>query len=339
MIAFVLSGGGSRGGLQAGALLALLERGIKPDLIVGTSVGSINGAALAASSSAEGARCIAERWRTVTRADIFPGNPAQVAWRLLSQQPSLYPNYALYRFILSLLPAGVRRFKDLQTPLLVTATNLCTGTLHLFGDDPDERLIDALMASSAIPPYLPPWRYRDELYVDGGVVANLPLSIALQRGATTIYALEIGHEVSSLHRLPSLRHTVSYSIRGMLQQQVQRECEMAGLICRENIELHHIRLVHYSGLPHEDFSHGAALLELGYTTMCAYLAGEELPATVPAPRRTRSYEMLKGRLRYIARRHPAALRRPSFGRRLRMPRPAVRRPSLGSVLRMPKTRP
>jgi NTE family protein len=297
MKAFVLSGGGSRGALQAGAILALLDRGIVPDLIVGTSVGAINGVALAAAANQEGARCMAERWPFVTCEDIFPGNPAQVAWRLLRQQPSLYPNTALRRFIISILPPNVRRFKDLQIPLLVTATDLATGRLHLFGADPNDRLVDAIMASAAIPPYLPPYRYDDTYYIDGGIVANLPLSVALERGATEIYALEIGHDQPSAVAAPSLRQTVSRSIQSMLTLQARRERELAKLARREGVTIHDIELLHYSGLPHENFNHGAELLELGRSTTASYLENGQLPSTIAAPVRLPPYRELTRRLR------------------------------------------
>src|SRR5215212_4770503 len=124
MIAFVLSGGGNRGAVQAGALLALLERNIRPDLVVGTSVGGLNGVALAANPTLDGARGIVERWRTVRRTDIFPGNPLTVGWRLLTGRGSLHDRDGFYRFVRSMLPAGVARFADLRAQCIVTATVL-----------------------------------------------------------------------------------------------------------------------------------------------------------------------------------------------------------------------
>src|SRR3954467_5945585 len=102
MIAFVLSGGGNRGALQSGALKALLERGIFPNLIVATSVGALNGVMLAAdptvagarrrapSPAVAGARRLAASWPLIRRADIFPGNALTVSWRLLSGRGSLH---------------------------------------------------------------------------------------------------------------------------------------------------------------------------------------------------------------------------------------------------------
>src|SRR5689334_13492013 len=121
MIAFVFSGGGNRGASQAGALLALLERDIRPDMIVGTSVGAMTGVPFAADPTLEGARRAVEVWKRVRRADVFPGNPLTVAWRVLTRQGSLHDSSSFRRFVLSLLP-GVRRFGDLRVPCVVTAT-------------------------------------------------------------------------------------------------------------------------------------------------------------------------------------------------------------------------
>src|SRR3982750_2528342 len=112
MIAFVLSGGGNRGALQAGALKALLERGIYPDLIVATSVGALNGVTLAADPTVAGAGRLAEGWRHIRRGDIFPGNPMTISWRILTRQDSLHSRDNFARFVLGQLPANVRRFKD-----------------------------------------------------------------------------------------------------------------------------------------------------------------------------------------------------------------------------------
>src|SRR5262245_57372667 len=163
MIAFVLSGGGNRGAVQAGALLALLERNIRPDLIVGTSVGALNGVALASNPTLEGARWIAESWRRVRRSDIFPGNPLTVGWRLLRGRGSLHAQDGFRHFVRSMLPPGVERFADLRVPCMVTATSLSSGQLRLFGADPQELLVDAIMASTAVPPFFPPYPYGGEL--------------------------------------------------------------------------------------------------------------------------------------------------------------------------------
>jgi NTE family protein len=270
MIAFVLSGGGNRGAVQVGALLALLERNIRPDLIVGTSVGALNGVALAADPTLESARRIAEGWRNVRRADIFPGNPLTVGWRILTRQGSLHHQGGFHRFVRSILPAHVQRFANLRARCVVTATVLDTGQLRIFGADPQERLVDAIMASTAIPPLFPPYRYHDEWLVDGAVVANLPLAQAINRGARTIYALDIVDEITPVSGR-SLGQTMAYTLSAMISRQDEMERRIVALGRRRGITIHDIKLTPGRRLAYNDFSRSAALIEAGQQTAIAYL--------------------------------------------------------------------
>jgi len=303
MIAFVFSGGGNRGAAQAGALLALLERNIRPDLIVGTSVGALNGVPFAVDPSLENARMAVETWKRVRRNDVFPGNPLTVGWRILTRQGSLHGHDSFRRFVLSILPGGARRFGDLKIPCIVTATVLGTGKLRLFGPDPEERLIDALLASTAIPPFFPAYQYRGEWLVDGAVVANLPLAQAFARGARTIYALDIVDEVLPVNGR-SLGQTLSFSLRAMLSQQEELERRVVALGRRRGITIHDISLAAGQQLAYNDFSSSAALIEIGYQAATSYLDAQ------PAPRRAhyrRIAKAVRSAIRTVGmRRAPAA---------------------------------
>jgi NTE family protein len=282
MVAIVLSGGGNRGALQAGAILALLERGIRPDLIVGTSAGALNAVALAADPTPEGARRLIETWRGVRRAQVFPGNPLTVGWRILTGQGSLHGQHSFRRFVLSTHPHNVRRFGDLKVPCIVTATTLGASRLRLFGEDPKEHLIDAVLASTAIPPFVPPFRYRDEWLVDGAVVANLPLGPAIERGARTIYALEIAADEAAVNGR-SLTQTLSYSLTAMLSRQHEQERRLSALGRQRGITIHNIRLTGGQGMAYNDFSCTGMLLDSGYQAALAYL--DSLPSPQPLPHR------------------------------------------------------
>jgi NTE family protein len=277
MIAFVLSGGGNRGALQAGAIKALIERGIYPDLIVGTSVGALNGVVLAANPTPEGARCLAEGWQHTRRNDIFPGNMLTVGWRVLTGQGSLHGREKFSRFVLGKLPASARHFKDLKVPCLVTATSLATGRLRLFGDDPNEQLIEAILASTSIPPFYAPYLYKNEYFVDGALVANLPISHAILRGARTIYTLEILDDIVSNSRF-GLLQTLTSSLNVMLNRQHEQERRVVALAHQRGITIHDIRLTGGQGLPYNDFTRGAALVAAGER------AALECVNTLPPPR-------------------------------------------------------
>lgn len=270
MIAFVLSGGGNRGALQGGALKALLERGIFPDLIVATSVGALNGVTLAADPTVAGARRLAASWPLIRRADIFPGNALTVGWRILSGRGSLHGQHSLARFIGRQVPPNVRRFKDLKVSCIVTATSLSTGQLRLFGSDPSERLLDALLSSTAIPPFFPPYRYQDELLVDGALVANLPISQAIMRGARTIYTLEIVDEMN-VGTGPGMIDTLASSLNAMLSRQHAQERQITALGRKRGVVIHDIRLTSGQNLAYNDFSHSAELVAAGEQATLAYL--------------------------------------------------------------------
>jgi NTE family protein len=276
MIAFVLSGGGNRGALQGGALKALLERGIVPDLIVATSVGALNGVTLAADPTIAGARRLAASWPLIRRADIFPGNALTVGWRILRGHGSLHSQGNLARFMRRQVPSNVRRFKDLKVPCIVTATSLSTGQLRLFGSEPSERLLDALLASTAIPPFFPPYRYRNELLADGALVANLPISQAIMRGARTIYTLEIVDEMSA-GAGPGMLGTLASSLNAMLSRQHEQERQITALGRKRGVVIHDIQLTSGQNLVYNDFSHGAKLVEAGERATLAYLDAHPAP--------------------------------------------------------------
>jgi len=296
MIAFVLSGGGNRGAVQAGAIKALIERGIYPDLIVGTSVGALNGVVLAANPTLEGARCLAEGWQRTRRSDIFPGNVLTVGWRVLTGQGSLHGRENFSRFVLSKLPASARHFKDLKVPCLVTATSLATGRLRLFGENPNEYLLDAILASTSIPPLYAPYLYENEFFVDGALVANLPISHAILRGARTIYTLEILDDMVSNRRF-GLLQTLTSSLNAMLSRQHEQERRTVALAHQRGITIHDIRLTGGQGLPYNDFTHGGALVVAGERAALECL--NALPQRRP-PALARLATSLRGTLRALS---------------------------------------
>ena len=189
---FVLSGGGALGAMQVGALRALLEHNVLPDTLVGCSVGALNAAHIAREVSLEQVDHVAGIWRKVSRRIVYPGGRMSVLWRLASGQDSLHDNRAFYQFLQDSGCTPALTFGGCHgARLYVTATVLRSGRMHVFGDNPNDRLLDALMASTALTPLHPPWEINGERYVDGGTVTPLPLRVALDRGATEIWALHL----------------------------------------------------------------------------------------------------------------------------------------------------
>ena len=184
--AFVLAGGGSFGALQVGMLQALLEAGCVPDLIVGSSVGAINGAYFAGAPTLQGIETLSRLWLQVRRRDIF-GLSLASALRFLLQRDFLMHADGLRRLIAHNLP--FERLEDARIPVHIIATDLLTGEGVVLSRGP---AVDAILASSAIPVAFAPVQIGGRHLVDGAVTSNTPVSIAARLGATRIIVLPTG---------------------------------------------------------------------------------------------------------------------------------------------------
>jgi len=271
MIAFVLSGGGNRGALQAGALQALFAHGIQPDLIVGTSAGALNGAYVALSPTLEGANQLADIWRSVRKEEAFPGNLLTMAWRFITGKDSLFDNQALRRFVEQNLPPDRPTFGDVLVPLYVTGANINTHTLYLFGEDPTARLVDAVMISSAIPPELPPIEFNGYQYLDGGLVTVVPIEIAIEKGATEIYAINVSYAGAPQPPVHGVWNIAQRSITTLIYQQLVDDLEEAAE-AGDALDLHHISIQAFADLPLTDFDHMAEMVDAGHRLTEDYLA-------------------------------------------------------------------
>lgn len=188
--AFVLSGGGSLGAVQVGMLRALLDAEICPDLILGCSVGSINGAGFAADPSLRGVARLDRIWRRLAAGDpdLMPGRLIPLAVQLARKGPALHDPGPLEQLLSDELP--VDHFSDLQVPFQCVATDLDTATEHWFERGP---LVPALMASASLPAVYPPREIGGQTYIDGGVLNEVHTARAVELGATDLYVLHVGH--------------------------------------------------------------------------------------------------------------------------------------------------
>lgn len=186
--AVVLSGGGSLGAIQVGMLHALIDHGVVPDLLVGTSVGAVNGAYLAGRPGRAGVDALAVIWRSIRRADVFPFHPAQAALALAGRADHLTDNDKFRRLLETHLP--YRELQDASWPLHVVATDVTTGAEVVLSRGP---VVDAVLASIAVPGIFPPVRIDGRILMDGAVANNSPISVAVDQGATTVYVLHAGY--------------------------------------------------------------------------------------------------------------------------------------------------
>ena len=190
--AFVLGGGGLLGASQVGMLRALGEHDVRPDLIVGTSVGAMNGAFFAADPGESAVTELAQLWSELDRSGVFADSPIRQVARVAKHRTHLHSPAPLRRVLTGSLP---ERFEDLSVPFSCVAANVEYARPTWFDSGP---LVDAVMASCAVPGLFPPARIGGQHYFDGGLVASIPLGRAVRAGARQIYVLQVGRAERTL---------------------------------------------------------------------------------------------------------------------------------------------
>jgi NTE family protein len=185
-VAFVLGGGGVHGAAEVGMLQTLAERGITPDLVLGTSVGALNGALLAANPETAVAR-LAHLWATIDEYSPFDASLIERASTFARTRTHLHSNHRLRRMLLNHL--DVRRFDQLALPFQCVAASIQHAGARWFDEG---ELIPALLATTAVPGLLPPVEIDGEHYLDGGLVDSIPVGRAIELGARCVYVLQVG---------------------------------------------------------------------------------------------------------------------------------------------------
>jgi NTE family protein len=260
--AFVLSGGGSLGAVQVGMLRALVERGVRPDLVVGSSVGAINGAWLASRADAAGVAELAEIWRSIGRRDVFPVRPVAGMLGFLGRRNHLVPSPQLERLIRLHLPFGL--IEEARVPLHVVATEVTTGREVLLsrGD-----AAHALLASAAIPGVYPPVHVDGHQLMDAAVVNNTPVSHAVHLGATVVYVLPTGY-ACALPRAPqSALGMVLQALTLLIERQLMDDIERY----ESAVELHVIPPLCPLSVSPVDFGRSEYLIDQAYAASVRWL--------------------------------------------------------------------
>jgi NTE family protein len=184
--AFVLSGGGNLAVSQVGMLRALLERGIVPDVVVGSSAGALNGAVVASTPTADALDRLADVWCSLRGSEVFPGGRLARAWNVLSRDDHVFPNDGLRAVIERAAPAAT--FAETSVPLRVVTTDLRTGEEIVLAAGPIDT---ALLATTALPGLYPPVEHDGRLLVDGAVTNSVPISHALAGPVDRVYVLNV----------------------------------------------------------------------------------------------------------------------------------------------------
>jgi NTE family protein len=192
--AFVLAGGGSFGAIQVGMMHSLAAHGISADMVVGSSVGALNGAYYASDPTLKGVLQLETIWRGLQRHDVFP-----VTWRTLlgfiRRRDFLIPHDGIQKLIDDHLP--YRDLLDAALPVHIVTTDIVTGDSLVLSEGPAAL---AIIASTAIPGAFAPVRYRDFYLADGAISANTPIKVAVEKGARRLIILPRDMPVRRIRR-------------------------------------------------------------------------------------------------------------------------------------------
>jgi NTE family protein len=266
-VAFVFSGGGPLGALQIGALHALFEHGLTPDLAVGTSVGGFNATWIAFDPTPHGAHTLEDHWREMKEGDLFPGGRFRASWaRMFVRGNKVFDNSGLRRFIEQRL--GSPRFEDAAIPLGITATELDTGAEALFTSGP---LTEPLIASAAMPGIFPPVEIEGRQYIDGGVSNNVPIAPAVTMGARTVYVMNATSH--SRQRRPLVR-PMDYLLHAFTLARAQR------LVLEQTHYADKVKLVMLPTVsldffvPFASLDHTSKLIDVSYEQTRRFLSGQ-----------------------------------------------------------------
>jgi NTE family protein len=185
-VAFVLGGGGVLGACEVGMLRALAEAGVRPDVVLGTSIGAINGVFVAADPDGAAERLEAV-WRSEVVRTAFRGSILTRLGTLARSGTHLHSNVGLRRLLDEHLP--VQSFEELTVPFQCVAACVERASAHWFRTGP---IVPAVLASAAVPGLLPPVAIGGEHFFDGGLVHSIPVGRAVQLGMDQVYVLQVG---------------------------------------------------------------------------------------------------------------------------------------------------
>ena len=273
--AFVLSGGGSLGAVQVGMLQALTEAGIRPDMLIGTSVGAVNAAWIGGRPDHDGALLLGQVWRGLRRQDIFPLSPWSGARGLLGRSNHVISNASLGQVLRKHLP--FERLEDAAVPVHVIATELKSGRAVLMSSGP---AVPALLASTAIPGIFPPVTIGRRDFIDGGVANHTPIAAAMELGASRIFVLPVGYpwlRQEPTNALGMALHALARFIEQKLDAEVAAYRHLADIQVLPTLDA--------PAVSPADFSHTDELITRGYRSCRKYLASTRHAPTPVAGKR------------------------------------------------------
>ena len=262
-VGYVLGGGGSLGAVQIGMLRALGEYDIAPDIVTGTSVGSLNGAVIAQDPGGAVDR-LGETWARLTRERVFPGSLLAQARTLQRTRTHLFPATGLAAVIADFIAAEMT-FADLRLPFAAIATDIAAARPHVMSEGP---LLPALLASAAIPGIFPPVQLGPLRLYDGGLVANVPMRQGLAMGARSLVVLDCNFPGNALAAPASIAEVLFYTVLVTMRAQAVLEAPLAAagvpVVYLHGPEPHRISPL--------DFRQTGTLIDAAYRAARSFLA-------------------------------------------------------------------
>ena len=277
--AIVLSGGGSLGAAQVGALRALLDAGVRPDLFVGCSVGALNAAFLAMDPTPARVGELERAWRSLDRKDVFGPSrrmAAQVLQAAVRREDHLYEPYALRSLVRRWIP--IEDLADTAVPCHVVTTDLLSGRPCWWSaGDP----VTVLSASACLPAIFPPVPLGGSVHVDGGVTCPVPVTRAVELGAARTWVVDvsggsIGRRDERMNALDVLLLSFAIS-RSHLDRPDGPPSASQRVVRLPKLDVGPVEL--------RDFTQTARLIDAGHAAATEALRTEAVGA-VPRPRRT-----------------------------------------------------
>jgi NTE family protein len=273
--AFVLSGGGSLGAVQVGMLQALAARGVRPDLMIGTSAGAVNAAWVGGHGmSQESLAELARMWAGLTRGQVFPVSPLRALQALLGLEPSLCSSDRLCALLEK--HVIIDDLSEAAVPVHVVATDLLSGQGVLISTGP---VTPAVQASAAIPGVFPPVLLGGQRLVDGGIAQHTAVGRAVELGATEIYVLPTGHPCALSRPPVSALGVAVQALTLLIEQRLMAEVGRYGGSATIKV----LPPLCPLAVSAADFSRGAELVERGRRASEEWLDGGGVD--LPAPER------------------------------------------------------
>jgi NTE family protein len=220
--AFVFAGGGSFGAIQVGMLHSLAAHGVTADMVVGCSVGALNGAFYAGDPTLDGVERLGMIRRALQRHDVFPIN-----WRtmlsFLWHRDFLIPHDGIRKLVDDHIP--YRNLEQARLPLHIVATDIITGDSVVLSKG---STAEAIVASTAIPGAFSPVRYRDHYLADGAISSNTPIQVAVSKGARRLIILPTGHACANQDPPVGALANALHALTLLIARQLVTELEALG---------------------------------------------------------------------------------------------------------------